>query len=445
AFLFAAPSRLEAELANLRLVVLVTIVVAGLAGLGTAFTLARNLARPVEQMSRFAMELGQKHFEGQLPDSRVAELDQLSRALGAAAAQLQAAFDALSEEKQRMAALIREMGEGVVAVGEERQVLVVNPAASHLLGLPGPFDGIHLSGAGFPAPLAVALERQCDLAQHQAEVVSLSIGGTEVSAWVSSVGAPDGRRFGAVALLRDVTAEVKLRRLRENFVANVSHELRGPLAALSAGVEAMHDGLITEQSRPRFLRNMLAEIGRLRRLTDNLLELSRLDAGTMAIPLEEFDLAPLCEGLVEKWGHRASAAGVALSLDCPHLRVVASYDRVEEIITNFLDNAVRFTPTGGTVRLQARPEGDMVRVTVADSGVGIERAHLPHIWERFYMVDPARTRSRGSGTGLGLAIVRQLVEHLGGEVSVESEPGRGSTFGFTLVAARPMGGGAGGK
>lgn len=436
AFLFASPSRLRSVATDFRLLIEATAAAAVLTGLGAAYMLARSFARPIEQMARFATDLGQKRFEGDLPQPAIVELERLAGALGDAGTQLQQAFDALSQEKHRIQSLIAHMAEGVVAIGPDRRVLLVNPAASQLLGMPGPFDGVPVAEAEFPLSLALALDaalRTSD--QVEAEEVAFACGAAEILAKVSPVVGG-----GSVALLRDVTTELQLKRLRENFVANVSHELRGPLAALSAGVEAMNDGLIGEQARPRYLKAMLSEIQRLRRLVDHLLELSRLDAGTLEIQMEEFDLAPLCESMLEKWEPRASGSGIDLRAECPHLRVVANYDRVEEILTNFLDNAVRFTPEGGKIRLFARREGDMVRVGVADTGVGIAAEHLPHIWDRFYKVDPARSRTSGAGTGLGLSIVRQLAGRLGGEASVASRPGQGSTFSFTLVAARPSGG-----
>ncbi|MFZ5824926.1 MAG: PAS domain-containing sensor histidine kinase [Bacillota bacterium] len=342
----------------------------------------------------------------------------------------------LERRNHQLQALFLNMAEGVVAVDEEGRLLMVNPAATSLLGQPGPFTGLELAAAGLPEPLVGAIQAACRSVEPGMTETRFRCGGAEIRALVSPMVQEQGQVYGAVALLQDVTMEERLKWLRENFVANVSHELRGPLAALSAGVEAMHDGLIPPDSRPRYLKAMLAEIARLRRLTDSLLELSRIDAGMMQIPIEEFDLAPLGEALVETWGPRAASAGVELVPECPHLRVMGNVDRVEEVLTNFLDNAIRHTKPGGRVRLFARPEGEMVRLGVSDTGVGIEPVHLPHIWDRFYKTDPARTRTPDRGTGLGLSICKQLVELMGGEVSVESEPGVGSTFSFTLVAGR---------
>ncbi|HEY3367630.1 MAG TPA: ATP-binding protein [Symbiobacteriaceae bacterium] len=438
-FVFESPNRLQEVFQDFSILIGLTVLGSALAGLLAAYTLSRSFSRPIEEMSRFAADLGNKRFAADLKPGNVKELDHLGASLVVAARQLQTAFDALVEEKQRIQSLIQDMAEGVIAVDERNYILLANPASGRALGLPGPFEGQALDQVGFPTPLVEALKRGSDPACPEHNVVNFACGGAELCARVSPVITQNGHPSGAVALLQDVTSETQLRRLRENFVANVSHELRGPLASLSAGVEAMHDELISEQMRPRFLKVMLAEIGRLRRLVDDLLELSRLDAGMLQISLEEFDLRPVCDELAEKWEPRALAASVNLVVDCPHIRVIANYDRVEEILTNFLDNAVRFTESGGTVRLFACDDPEMVTVGVQDTGVGIAREHLAHIWDRFYKVDQARTRTTSSGTGLGLAIVKQLVERLGGEVSVTSAPDKGSTFTFTLVAARSSG------
>jgi|GEM_PF-174368 len=372
---------------------------------------------------------------------RRAEDERLVQVVSAVAAQLGGVIlrkkieAELQRQNRQLQALIQHMAEGVVAVDQAGRVLLVNPAATSLLGLPGPFNHEPVGDLGFPCDLVTALQSAARSDQPGLVEVRFACGGAELRALISPMSSDDGTPYGAVALLQDVTVENQLRRLRENFVANVSHELRGPLAALSAGAEAMHDGLIGAEAQPRYLKAMLAEIARLRRLTDDLLELSRLDAGTVNIPVEEFDLAPMVEGLSEKWGPRALATGIDLAIDCPPLRVMGNIDRVEEVLTNFLDNAFRFTPSGGRVRLFAGSEGDMVRIGVEDTGTGIARQHLTHIWERFYKTDQARTRTAAGGTGLGLSICRQLVELMGGEVAVRSQVGKGSTFSFTLVAA----------
>ncbi|MGE5673847.1 MAG: ATP-binding protein [Mycobacterium leprae] len=432
AFLFLGATHYARDMANFRLVIGLTVAAVGLLGLFLALGLSRSFSRPIEAMSGFAANLGELRFPNTLKPSGIDELDHLGRALVEAAQQLQSGFEAVVEEKQRIQSLIQDMAEGVVAVDEANRLLLANPAAERMLGLALGQSGPTPTEVGLPEPLSDGLTRGAAPQQPEHSVIQFTCNGAELRAMVSPVISPGGRLGGAVALLQDVTMEAQLQKLRQNFVANVSHELRGPLSALSAGVEAMHDGVIPEESRPRYLKAMLSEIERLRRLVNDLLELTRLDSGVLKILREEFDIRPLLEGIEEKWLPRVESLGVTLKVESPDLRVMANYDRIEEILTNFLDNALRFTEAGGVIRVWAKSEGAMVRVGVTDTGVGIGKEHLAHIWDRFYKVDPARTRTKGSGTGMGLAIVKQLVEILGGEVDVQSEPGKGSTFSFTV-------------
>lgn len=335
----------------------------------------------------------------------------------------------------KLQSLFQNMVEGVIAVNEDGRIWLVNEAASALLNLDRSMEGELLEDASLPALLAEMLSRAASGVGAQPATLAFACGDLTVDAHVAPVLSKPGSPFGAIGLLQDSTAQAQFRHLQETFVANVSHELRGPLTTLSAMVEAMADGVLPEWERPRYLRATLAEIGRLHRLTRDLLELSRLDAGMVELEVEEFDLALLLHGLETKWGPRCTGAGLALSCQGPELRVRADVDRLEQILSNLLDNAIRFTPPGGQITVMAAPEAEMVRVAVLDTGPGIPREHLPYVWERFYKADQARTRTPDSGTGLGLAIAREWVVTMGGQVHVASEPGQGAMFSFTLPLA----------
>lgn len=340
----------------------------------------------------------------------------------------------LRRSNQELQSLIQNMAEGVLAVDEQPRLLVVNPAAARLLGLPVAFLGQEAREPLLPGALVQALQRA--RAGGQAAMATFALGDLELRVHAAPLTAG-----GAVALLQDVTAEIQLQRMRESFLADASHELRGPLASLTAVMEALRDGVIPPGGQPRYVEQALAELRRLRRLVDDLLELSKIDHGMVLIHPAEFDLHLLCLELVDRWQHRCVSLGIELASDCPSIRVYADRDRVQQILTNLIHNAVRFTPKGGRIGISARPAGEQVRIAIADTGPGIEAQHLPFIWDRFYRVDSARPRSGEGGTGLGLSIVRQLVGWLGGEVDVDSAPGKGSTFGFTLPAT-PQGAGA---
>ncbi|HEX5936361.1 MAG TPA: HAMP domain-containing sensor histidine kinase [Actinomycetota bacterium] len=238
----------------------------------------------------------------------------------------------------------------------------------------------------------------------------------------------------AVAFNRMSEELEHLERSRRDLVANVSHELKTPIAAIRAHLENLLDGV--EQPDPATLGVMLAQVERLGRLVDQLLDLSRLESGEVPLRIEALPLQPLVDDLISEIdvalaGREVEVRNV-VSADLPALS--ADRERVHQVLFNLVDNAVRFTPDGGRVTISARRRNGSVEVAVADTGAGIAPEHLPRLFERFYRADAARTRGEG-GTGIGLAIARSVVEAHGGRISAESEPGRGSVFTFDLPSA----------
>jgi signal transduction histidine kinase len=225
-----------------------------------------------------------------------------------------------------------------------------------------------------------------------------------------------------------------LERSRRDLVANVSHELKTPIAAIRAHLENLLDGV--EAPDPATLQVMLTQTERLSRLIDQLLELSRLESGELPLRREEIELAPLVSQVLSEIEVARSDRGVEVASDVPDdlPPIEADRERVHQVLFNLLDNAVRFTPNGGSVRVSAERHNGSVEVRVADTGVGISAEHLPRLFERFYRADPARSRGDG-GTGIGLAIARSVVEAHGGHITARSEPGSGSVFAFDLPVA----------
>jgi signal transduction histidine kinase len=225
-----------------------------------------------------------------------------------------------------------------------------------------------------------------------------------------------------------------LERTRRDLVANVSHELKTPIAAIRAHLENLLDGV--EQPDPRTLEVMLAQSERLGRLVEQLLDLSRLESGEVPLQRGPVQVGPLASRVISEISVSRAASDVALRADVaedvPPLD--ADPERVHQVLFNLVDNAVRFTPPGGEVVIAARPLGEAVEVSVRDTGVGIADEHLPRLFERFYRVDASRSREDG-GTGIGLAIARSVVEAHGGHIHAESEPGRGSVFTFDIPAS----------
>ncbi len=260
---------------------------------------------------------------------------------------------------------------------------------------------------------------------------------TRLAAGDYSTRVATGRRdeVGQLAVAFDRMSQEleQVERSRRDLVANVSHELKTPIAAIRAHLENLMDGV--EHPDPETLQVMLAQSDRLARLVDQLLDLSNLESGEIPLHRTDVDVEPLVERVLSEI--EMSSAGKAIRLDRAIAAdlppIEADEERVHQVLFNLVDNAVRFTPEGGRVTVSAERRNGSVEIRVVDTGVGIGREHLPRLFERFYRVDPARSRD-GGGTGIGLAIARSVVEAHGGHIRAESEPGQGSTFTFDLPA-----------
>ncbi len=236
-------------------------------------------------------------------------------------------------------------------------------------------------------------------------------------------------------LFQDLSRQRQVESMRRDFISNVSHELRTPLAALKALTETLQAGALDDPpAARRFLEQIEVEVDSLSLMVTELLELSRIESGRVPlnlVPTHPIDIInPACDRL----RLQAERAGLSLRVDCPDdiPRVLADGTRIQQVIVNLLHNAIKFTSPGGQVSIGAAREDNAVRFTVMDTGIGIAEEDLPRIFERFYKVDRSRATS---GTGLGLAIARHLVEAHGGRIWVESAPGRGSSFSFTIPLA----------
>ena len=241
-------------------------------------------------------------------------------------------------------------------------------------------------------------------------------------------------------VLHDVTELRRLEQVRTEFVANVSHELRTPLTAIHGYLETLLDGALEEpENARRFLEIVFRHTERLGRLTDDLTDLSNIELGRISLRLEPTRLHEVADSVLTIIAPRAVSEAVTVDATLPPdlPEVMVDRDRLAQILINLIDNAVKYTPKGGHVRVEGRGVGQgMVEVTVRDTGVGIPKADLPRLTERFYRVDKARSRELG-GTGLGLAIVKHLVLAHGGELHIDSELWKGTTVRFTLPEAGP--------
>jgi two-component system, OmpR family, phosphate regulon sensor histidine kinase PhoR len=346
----------------------------------------------------------------------------------------------LEEDRQLLAAVLEGMNEGVIAVDARRRLLFANDAASKLFAL----------GQGSVGRMVAELVRSPRVQEavdatlvgsgpHRVEIVVADIDargvGGQLSLAVQGTALPGSPPPGAVLVFHDVTDLRRLERMRQDFVANASHELKTPLAAIKAYTETLLDGALHDDAvNTRFLGQIDEQVDRLNQLIQDLLSLARIEAGGSAFHHAPLRLGPVVREIVEAHRTRAEANGLRYEPDLPTgdgPLVRADEEAVRQILDNLIDNALKYTPEGGRVAVSCRMAPDRVAIEVVDTGIGIPRDDLPRVFERFYRVDKARSREMG-GTGLGLSIVKNLVNTLGGQIAVESRPGQGSLFRVTL-------------
>ncbi len=413
-------SRVNATVRQAQGAVIGAAAIALLVGILVALVAARSFARPLAAIgtAAHAIAIGEAP---RIPRSGITDIDAVGAALRDMHAQLGERFELLRRERAESGAVVEAMVESVIAADRRGNIVTLNGAARRLLGY----------APDAPLPALPALFR----ARAAREAVTAVLAGQPVQdqqveldgrvALLNARPLPDG---GAVLVLHELTEMRRLETVRRDFVANVSHELKTPLTSVSGYAETLLTDHPDAETTQRFLGIILNNARRMQRLVDDLLDLSRIESGRWQPEREPVDLATAAREVWSALAERASARRISLELEIAPTAVTlaADGDAVRQILTNLLDNSLRYSPDGGRIVCRAAAEAGGVALSVRDDGQGISRDHLPRIFERFYRADPSRSREEG-GTGLGLAIVKHLVEGHGGRVSAASERGRGTT------------------
>ncbi len=414
-------------------VLLLILLAAGIA----SFLFLRSIASRIRSLGKFADRAAAGDFTPLERNPGHDELADLAAALGGTVAQLGQTIHTLTDERNQSAAILGSMVEGVAVVGSDERILYCNQAFEQILELP---EGISRGKK------LVEAVRQAELVSAVRQVLA---GGDEVTGEVEvgtvrprnfSVTAAPVRAVGAssaVLVLHDITELRRLERVRRDFVANVSHEFKTPLTAIQGFAETLLGGALDDEAnRKRFMEIIRVHAQRLARLTDDLLKLSRIEAGRLELESRPVSVAALVNGCVETARLKAESKGLRITVELPEGLPPVRGDAAQlaEVLQNLLDNALQYTPPGGQINVTASLNGNEVTFTVADTGIGIPESDLERIFERFYRVDAARSREAG-GTGLGLSIARHIVDAHGGRIWVESAVGRGSRFHFSIASA----------
>jgi two-component system phosphate regulon sensor histidine kinase PhoR len=410
-----------------------------LAAAGAAFLLARRLARPLAELNNGAKRLADGDLGYKIRVSGTREHTVLADTINAMSGRLATMFDLLEHDKEQLRAILSGMVEGVIAVDERGRVLFANDRAGKLLGF---------------EPVAVGKQPLFEVAREPGfrEIVEKGLASADAHREELEWKGPPARtlavyvsRFpghgmpGAVVVLHDTTDVRAAERMRQDFVANVSHELKTPLTVIKSSVEALTDGAVEEpEARDVFLGQVTREADRLHDLIQDLLSLARIESGNLALEPKPVALGRAIEDCVER--HHARAESKTLTVierppaDGREAVVWADPDALRQVLDNLVDNAIKYTPNGGRITVRWNATADAVSFEVEDTGVGIPQEDLPRVFERFYRVDKARSRSMG-GTGLGLSIVKHLVQAMKGHVRVASTLGKGTVFRVSLPRA----------
>jgi len=435
-YLKASLEEAYSRLRDIREVFLVATLIAlgSTAILGTA--LARTITGPVREVTRTAARIAGGDF-GQFIQVRSSdEIGQLGEMFNRMTRRLQQTMDEIRGEKNKVEAILTYMADGLLALDPDGRITKLNPAAEQMLLQVEKEVLGHFPDEIWPD---MRLGEAVAMAQRENRSVSWEIRFNQqmLMAHVTPLQGRANDAAGTVVVFHDITELERLETMRREFVADVSHELKTPLTTVKSYVETLLDGAAeSPELRDRFLKVVQNETDRMARLVRDLLQLSQLDQGRAQWDVHPIDLPELVEDSLDR---------LAVPLETKQLKVSKVYEpgtppamgdreKLQQVLVNLLANAIEFTPPQGEITVAVRSQGAMVWVEVRDTGIGIPRKDLPRIFDRFYRVDKARSRTLG-GTGLGLAIARQIVELSGGTISIDSEVGQGTNVVFSVPAA----------
>ena len=398
---------------------------------------SRRVTRPIEQIKTWAESIGRGEFRFRPPVAESEEIAALSDTMNHMAVELRDRIDTVIRQRNETEAMLSSMVEGVLAVNMEERVISLNNAAAEMLGC----NQTEAQGRSIHEVVrSTVLHRfVTDTLSSQEPVekeIVLSYDGDRVlNGHGTLLRDAEGGQVGALIVLNDVTHIRKLEKIRRDFVANVPHEIKTPITAIKGFVETLRDGALENpEDAQRFLTIISKHVDRLEAIIEDLLRLSRIEreAEREEVVLVEGKVKDLLQTAIQVCEVKAVAKKVRIELSCEK-DIVAKIDAVllEQALANLLDNAIKYSDEGSVIQVEATQKESEIIISVSDHGCGIEKEHLPRLFERFYRADKARSRQLG-GTGLGLAIVKHIAQAHGGHVSVESTPGKGSTFAIHL-------------
>lgn len=422
-------SVLQQPLVTMRNLILFAMALGVVLATGLAFVVSKNLSRPLLQMNEVAEDMAQNNFGQRIHVTTNDEVGRLGRTFNTLTEKLAETIQTLSIERDQLSGILSSLEDGVLATDLEGNITLANPPAVRRL------TSLILAETGaaelskLPEDIAVLLDFA--ISRRSPVVREANWQGRHLVIRMTPLYESERDQLRAIVfVLRDITEERRLDRLRKDFIANVSHELRTPLSMMQGYTEALLDEFGDNPEQRRELTAIIHdETLRMRRLVNSLLDLAQLESGQFQMNFAETDMSALVRWVARKFQALAADRGVDLKVNVldDHVAVLGDGDRLEQVFTNLVDNAIRHTQDGGQVEVHVSRSERHANIRISDTGSGISEEDLPYIWERFYKADKARTRG-DAGIGLGLPIARHIVLEHGGDIIVESGSRQGTTF-----------------
>ncbi len=425
----------KASVAELQQMLLSAVLQALLFGLAIAVLLsvmlAKTISRPIENLTRSAKLVAAGDFTSKPPAYSTDEIGVLTQTFNDMSQALEDTLDAVANERNKLSAVFEHMTDGIIALSRQGDLLHINAAAQTLLAVG---DAAHSDYAALGAPLT--MDEVLAIESGSAEERIAKVNGRDLRFFYTPFGSEE-HEGGVIVVIYDITEQERLNTARREFVADISHELRTPLTNVRSYAETiLSDDEMPPALRARFMQVILNETDRMTRLVRDLLTISKLDYGRMDWHLHTFVPDELIRNIVDASNLEAKKRGqtLSLSVEGPLPSISADYDRLGQVYMNVITNAIKYTPNGGKICVTARTVDGGAEISVADNGMGIPKSDLPHIFDRFYRVDKARSRESG-GSGLGLAIAKEFIQNLKGTIRIESEQNEGTTVAIWLPEA----------
>ena len=444
-YLRASMENVYSTIHNITLIYLTASLLTIVIGIALAIIISREITKPIIEMRKQTLRVARGDYSGQVQVMSNDELGQLAAAVNNLSVRIAETQEASDSERRRLDRVLSHMSDGVLGTNRRGEVTIVNETALSLLNVDREED---LLGRQLIDVLNIRHNysvRELVDSDQQEMLIDMSKDKDDpliLQAYFSPIKHDSGFVSGLVCVIHDVTDQQQEEERRKQFVSNVSHELRTPLTSVKSYVEALSDGAWNDpEVAPRFLKVVSDETDRMIRMINDLLSLSRIDAGTTKLDLEVVNVNELFNYILDRFDmiikkdddkdHPQKHYTIKRRFTKRDLWVEVDTDKFTQVIDNIMNNAIKYSPDGGTITARLFETNNHVILSIADQGLGIPRKDIPHIFDRFFRVDKARSRKQG-GTGLGLAISKEVVNMLGGQIWVDSIEGEGSTFYISL-------------